>query len=69
MSQYEQYLVITFVESTHILAMNDSEELDEANIAGFITDRMTLFCGNLEHDHTVQVPSLSLMPRTCAGHQ
>lgn len=61
MAEYDQCLVITFVESTHVLAMNANDELDEASITGFVTDRMTLYCGSLDHDHTVQV----LLPFSC----
>jgi DNA damage-binding protein 1 len=63
MAEYDQCLVITFVESTHVLAMNANEELDEASISGFVTDRMTLYCGSLDHDHTVQV-----LPIFCCVH-
>lgn len=54
MAEHDQCLVITFLESTHVLAMNAAEELDEADVQGFVTDRMTLFCASLDNDHTVQ---------------
>lgn len=46
-SAHERLLVITFVESTHVLAMSDAEELDEASLPGFALDCLTLFCGPL----------------------
>jgi DNA damage-binding protein 1 len=55
MSEYDQYLVITFVGSTHVLAMNANDELDEATVEGFVTDKMTLFCGSVNNNHVVQV--------------
>lgn len=54
MAEHDQCLVITFLESTHVLAMNSAEELDEADVQGFVTDKMTLFCASLDNDHTVQ---------------
>ena len=54
MSEHDAYLVITFVGSTHVLAMNDADELDEASLPGFATDATTLFCGSLDNDHTIQ---------------
>lgn len=54
MAEHDQCLVITFLESTHVLAMNSAEELDEADVQGFVTDKMTLFCASLDNDHTLQ---------------
>lgn len=58
MAEREQYLVITFVAATHVLAMNAHDELDEASVPGFATDKMTLFCASLDNDQLVQVRSL-----------
>jgi hypothetical protein len=60
MSEYDQYLIITFVGSTHVLAMNANDELDEATVNGFVTDKMTLFCGSVNTDHVLQVRRESL---------
>jgi hypothetical protein len=72
MAEHDQCLVITFVESTHVLAMNANDELDEAAIEGFVTDKMTLFCGSLDHDHTVQVRHACMhaatTPCSCGMH-
>jgi hypothetical protein len=59
MSDHDQCLVITFVESTHVLAINENEELDEAEVPCFATDKMTVFCGSLDNDHVAQVRILS----------
>ena len=53
-SDFEKYLVITFVSATHVLAMNAEDELDEATVPGFATDAMTLYCGALDHGRMVQ---------------
>ena len=63
MSEHEQFLVITFVGSTHVLGMNEADELDEAALPGFATDTTTLFCGSLDNDQMVQARSTA----TCDG--
>lgn len=55
---HEAYLVLTFVSSTHVLALNAAEELDEASAPGFATDAQTLFCGTLADDQAIQVSCL-----------
>jgi hypothetical protein len=71
MSEHESHLVITFVGATHVLAMNEEDELDEASIAGFNTDAMSLFCGSLDNDHIIQACHDSVLhlvpplPHTC----
>jgi DNA damage-binding protein 1 len=55
MEEHDKYLVITFVEATHVLAINADDELDEAVIPGFNTDAMTLFCSSLDNDQMCQV--------------
>lgn len=64
MSEHDAYLVITFVGSTHVLAMNEADELDEATLPGFATDATTLFCGSLDNDHTIQVRARPVLPPT-----
>ena len=55
MDEHDRYLVLTFVEATHVLAINDAEELDEAVIEGFDMESMTVFAGSLDNDQMVQV--------------
>lgn len=61
MSEREQYLVITFVGATHVLAMNEADELDEATVPGFATDCTTLFCGSADNDQMIQVLARGLV--------
>ncbi|CAD7703040.1 unnamed protein product, partial [Ostreobium quekettii] len=53
--EYDMFLVLTFVNETRILAINDDEELDEACIPGFDSDAQTLYCGNVIHGQLLQV--------------
>ena len=69
MSEHEQFLVITFVGSTHVLGMNEADELDEAALPGFATDTTTLFCGSLDNDQMVQVrppPPVTAIAELCS---
>ena len=54
-ADHERFLVITFVGSTHVLAMNAQDELDEADAPGFASDVMTLMCATVDCDQAVQV--------------
>ena len=38
-----------------MLAINEEEELDEAELPGFDAAAHTLYCGNTVHNHLVQV--------------
>jgi Mono-functional DNA-alkylating methyl methanesulfonate N-term len=69
MSEHEAYLVITFVSSTHVLAMNADNELDEAAADGFAADAMTLFCGSMDDDQIVQARAKrnALIPSLLGG--
>lgn len=54
-SEYDRYLVLSFVGETRILGMNENDELDEADIAGFDSSVPTLWCSNVVHDQIVQI--------------
>lgn len=52
---HDQYLLVTFICETRILAINAEDELDEIEIAGFASDEQTVFCFNTCHNQLVQV--------------
>lgn len=56
--EHDKWLVLTFVDSTHVLAINAADELDEASLTGFNTDARTLFCTSLDNDQMCQVRPL-----------
>ena len=52
-----------------MLAINEEEELDEAELPGFDAAAHTLYCGNTVHNHLVQVGNaLWASPRVRGRH-
>jgi DNA damage-binding protein 1 len=37
----------------------NGEEVEETEIAGFVSDQQSFFCGNVDHDQIIQVTPLS----------
>lgn len=60
MDAYDTFLVVTFISETRILAINDSDELEETEVDGFESDAQTLLCANVIHDQLIQVTAASL---------
>merc|ERR1719322_173620 len=61
-------LVLSFVEQTRILTIS-GEEVEETEIAGFVSDQQTFHTGNTEHGHLVQVTPGSVRLVCPASHQ
>ena len=60
-SQVDKYLVVTFVNETRILGfLDDSDTLDETEIAGFNAEAQTLCCGNMVGNTIVQATQESV---------
>eukprot|EP00271_Cylindrocystis_brebissonii_P010251 TRINITY_DN26392_c0_g1_i1.p1 TRINITY_DN26392_c0_g1~~TRINITY_DN26392_c0_g1_i1.p1 ORF type:complete len:1092 (+),score=241.19 TRINITY_DN26392_c0_g1_i1:211-3486(+) len=57
---FDTFLVVAFIRETRVLAINESDELDETEIEGFSSDEQTLLCANAVYDQLVQVTSTSL---------
>lgn len=57
-SSYDNTLVLAFVGHTRILTLTN-EEVEETEISGFLSDRQTFFCGNVDHDQIIQITSVS----------
>lgn len=57
-SPYDNTLVLAFVGHTRILTLTN-EEVEETEISGFLSDRQTFFCGNVDHDQIIQITSVS----------
>jgi DNA damage-binding protein 1 len=53
--QYDTFLVVTFINETHFLAMNKENELAETDIEGFDSETQTLVCGSAIHNQLIQV--------------
>lgn len=53
--EYDTFLVLSFVNETRVLAINDEDELDESTISGFDSDAQTLHCANAIGDHILQI--------------
>ncbi|GAX83262.1 hypothetical protein CEUSTIGMA_g10688.t1 [Chlamydomonas eustigma] len=59
---HDRLLVLTFVGKTRILAINDENELEEAEgISGFDTEAQSFYCGNTRYDQLVQVTSTAVL--------
>jgi len=56
---FDDTLVLSFVEQTRVLTLN-GEEVEETEIAGFISDKQTFYTGNVEFDQIVQVTPASV---------
>ena len=52
---YPHYIHTELPPQTRVLAINEEEELDEAELPGFDAAAHTLYCGNTVHNHLVQV--------------
>lgn len=58
--EHDAQLVLTFVGETRVLAINEEEELDEAEVEGFDARAQTLYCGNTVQDQLLQVGARGL---------
>uniref|UniRef100_A0A8C5Q5A7 DNA damage-binding protein 1 n=1 Tax=Leptobrachium leishanense TaxID=445787 RepID=A0A8C5Q5A7_9ANUR len=52
-------LVLSFVGQTRVLTLS-GEEVEETDLAGFVDDQQTFFCGNVAHQQLVQITSASV---------
>lgn len=57
-SVYDNTLVLAFVGHTRILTLTN-EEVEETEVSGFLSDRQTFFCGNVDHNQIIQITSSS----------
>uniref|UniRef100_A0A7S3QK85 DNA damage-binding protein 1 n=1 Tax=Dunaliella tertiolecta TaxID=3047 RepID=A0A7S3QK85_DUNTE len=55
MDVHDKYLVLSFVGETRLLAINQEDELDEAELPGFDANMQTLWCANMANDQLIQV--------------
>eukprot|EP01112_Ceratiomyxa_fruticulosa_P020970 TRINITY_DN7283_c0_g1_i2.p1 TRINITY_DN7283_c0_g1~~TRINITY_DN7283_c0_g1_i2.p1 ORF type:complete len:1042 (-),score=227.88 TRINITY_DN7283_c0_g1_i2:442-3567(-) len=55
-SNFDKYLVMTFINATRVLAIQ-GEELEETSIDGFTSESQTLYCGNVINGQIIQVTS------------
>uniref|UniRef100_A0A7S0WJG8 DNA damage-binding protein 1 n=1 Tax=Chlamydomonas leiostraca TaxID=1034604 RepID=A0A7S0WJG8_9CHLO len=69
MDAHDKYLVLSFVGETRLLAINEDEELDEAEVAGFEAHALTLWCGNVAHDQLAQVTAAGVRLVDCHSQQ
>lgn len=51
-SNYENTLVLAFVGHTRILTLT-GEEVEETDIAGFLSDQQTFHCANVDHEQVM----------------
>eukprot|EP00743_Colponemidia_sp_Colp-15_P005247 GILK01005646.1.p1 GENE.GILK01005646.1~~GILK01005646.1.p1 ORF type:complete len:1143 (+),score=205.41 GILK01005646.1:93-3431(+) len=58
-AQYDQFLVVSFIGETRVLAMNGSD-LEEANFEGFESNAQTIFCTNVLNDLLLQISENSV---------
>ncbi|MEE6517534.1 hypothetical protein FKM82_027813, partial [Ascaphus truei] len=52
-------LVLSFVGQTRVLTLT-GEEVEETDLAGFVDDQQTFFCGNVAHQQLIQITSASV---------
>lgn len=57
-TQFDNTLVLAFVGHTRILTLTN-EEVEETEISGFLSDRQTFFCGNVDFNQIIQITSAS----------
>lgn len=57
-STFDNTLVLAFVGHTRILTLAN-EEVEETEVSGFLSDRQTFFCGNVDHNQIIQITSSS----------
>lgn len=55
---FDNTLVLAFVGHTRILTLTN-EEVEETEVSGFLSDRQTFFCGNVDHNQIIQITSSS----------
>lgn len=58
-SHFDNTLVLAFVGHTRILTLTN-EEVEETEVSGFLSDRQTFFCGNVDHNQIIQITSASV---------
>lgn len=58
-SQFDNTLVLAFVGHTRILTLTN-EEVEETEVSGFLSDRQTFYCGNVDHNQIIQITSASV---------
>ena len=67
-SQGDKYLVVTFINETRILGfLDDSDTLDETEIAGFNALTQTLCCANMQGNVFMQATNESVRLVSCDG--
>jgi len=57
--KFDDTLVLSFVEQTRVLTLS-GEEVEETEIAGFVSNKQTFYTGNVEHDQIIQVTPASV---------
>lgn len=57
-TNFDNTLVLAFVGHTRILTLTN-EEVEETEVSGFLSDRQTFFCGNVDHNQIIQITSSS----------
>ena len=57
----DAYLVVTFISETRVLAITDEDELEETELAGFVSNSHSLLCCNALGGHIVQVTPEAVM--------
>lgn len=55
-SKQDNMLVVAFVGQTRFLALV-GEEVEETEVAGFVSEQQTFYCGNVIHSQIIQVTS------------
>lgn len=55
---FDNTLVLAFVGHTRILTLTN-EEVEETEVSGFLSDRQTFFCGNVDYNQIIQITSSS----------
>ncbi|GMH41385.1 hypothetical protein BSKO_09295 [Bryopsis sp. KO-2023] len=59
--EFDTFLVLSFVNETRILAVNEEDEVEEATIDGFDGEAQTLHSSNLIGSHMLQVTSSQVL--------
>lgn len=67
-SAYDNFLVVTFIGETRVLAINEEDELDETEIAGLDADAQTILCANVKYDQIVQVTPKKVLLIDASNH-
>ncbi|KAF5831460.1 mono-functional DNA-alkylating methyl methanesulfonate N-term-domain-containing protein [Dunaliella salina] len=69
MDVHDKYLVLSFVGETRLLAINQEDELDEAELPGFDANMQSLWCANVANDQLIQVTSAGVRLIDCHSRQ